>query len=66
MSSLYPSLLDDQPAEEMEMQEVADSGRFFVLPATGLSVGKRIYRRLATENVQCVCSATYQIFFNIF
>ena len=23
-------------------------------------------RRLATGNVQCVCSATYQIFFNIF
>jgi len=23
------------------------------------------YRRLATGNVQCVCSATYQIFFNI-
>ena len=27
---------------------------------------KTVDRRLATGNVQCVCSATYQIIFNIF
>ena len=28
MSSLYPSLLNNQPAEEMEMQDYPNSGRF--------------------------------------
>jgi len=37
MSSLYPSLLNNQPAEEMEMQDYPNSGRFRLsleVPAT--------------------------------
>jgi len=34
MTSLYPSLAANQPGEEMEMQNYAESGKFFVVVST--------------------------------